>query len=238
MLNYNNIFYSSEVSPLAKDRSPQYHSSSTPKQSVEQDNNNYNTIAPHFENDNIKLFLEYLYQQHYMLHSGIFVEMCNIEGEKESISFDLEEKYNWSGLLIQLNKEKYEDLLKDEKRKKSVKLNVGVCKDDEKMNIKQITNIPCKNLVNILSENNINKVSLLILSIEEKRKEIMESVDFSKVSINFILLRINAKNENPEDNEIRGILKNVGYKLSTKNDEYELWENPSIYYGEHKIMGN
>lgn len=237
-LNYNNIFYSSEVIPLSKDRSPQYHSSPIPNSSVGKDGKKYNTIAPNFENVNIKMFIEFIYSEHRMLSNGKFVEICNVEGEYDSISSDLEEKYNWSGLLIQANNEKYERLTKDEKRNITTKMNVGICKNEEKINIKQLTNIPCKNMLSILSDNNMNQISLFILGIEDRRKLIIEDIDFSKVQINYMLLRINAKIENAEDNEIRGILKNNGYKLSTKNDEYELWENPSIYYGEHKIMGN
>lgn len=137
--------------------------------------------------------------------NGYYIECGANDGVNQSNTWHYEKFLNWEGILIEPNKEKYNQLKKN-RNKNNIFINKALVSkfyqnkyiyiSNENLESKvaynfNSTNIKCKatTLEDILIKKNIKKkIDLFSLDVEGYEMEVLKGVDFNKFMIEYILI--------------------------------------------------
>lgn len=167
---------------------------------------------------------------------GYFIEVGAYDGIESSNTYLMEKDYNWKGICVECNPEKY-NMLK--KNRKSINLDCAVYDTNDELmeffisggfsglvktnNHQHIVNdqkifVKTKKLTTILEEANApHFIEYLSLDTEGSEYDILNSHDFNKYTFGYICVEHN----NIEKNrlKIRALLENNGYRWCKENGD-------------------
>jgi hypothetical protein len=121
--------------------------------------------------------------------NGFFVDLGSGNGIKYSNTYTLENEYQWSGICVDVNQNKFEEL---ETNRTSININKaiynydGTCliDNDGKINDVSGTTVDCNTFNTILINNPINNViDYVSVNVGGKELDIIKSIDFKKNQI-------------------------------------------------------
>lgn len=136
-------------------------------------------------------------------HSGTFVEFGANDGIQQSNTLLLEQKNNWSGMLIEPSPSLFDSLRKNRKNcivescavsDKNGKLlgdfdgKLMSSVEGKRLNIPNLIEVECFTLNYLCAKHKISKIDLCSIDVEGHEKTIIKSIDFSCLNIlNFIV---------------------------------------------------
>ena len=156
---------------------------------------------------------------------GFYIECGANDGVNQSNTWYFEKSLNWRGILIEPNKQIFEELKKNRSSKNIFK-NVALVSEDFKNKNEEIyltknnlmsklTNVftplnqkvVIETLNNILKEINVNKINLFSLDVEGYEEEVLRGLNLNSFDIDYILIETNNLDK------INSILKSFNYIL-------------------------
>ena len=156
---------------------------------------------------------------------GFYIECGANDGVNQSNTWYFEKSLNWRGILIEPNKQIFEELKKNRSSKNIFK-NVALVSEDFKNKNEEIyltkNNLESKltnvftplnqkvfieTLNNILKEINVNKINLFSLDVEGYEEEVLRGLNLNSFDIDYILIETNNLDK------INSILKSFNYIL-------------------------
>jgi len=167
--------------------------------------------------------------------NGFFIEAGAHDGELLSNTLQLEKDFHWTGLLVEPNSISYQNL--ETKNRKAFAINAcistsshpdvvdfkvhgmgsTVIKDlDRVKNINENEKVECYPLYSMLLAIGQTKVDFFSLDIEGAEEFVLRSIPWDKIDIDLVNIEVNHSDEE----EIRKIMKNAGYKVH--KELYEL----------------
>jgi FkbM family methyltransferase len=175
------------------------------------------------------------------IENGFYIEAGGYDGVLQSYTKILEDKYNWTGILIEPSPTMF-DTMKNN-RPNNIHINKCLVSNDYKENtvigafdcgpmssVNNMRNIecdnmisvPCSTLTNILDKLNINKIDLFSLDVEGYEFDVLQGLDFIKYTPTFLLIEI----YNVEKDNIFNFLELNNYILIANITNYNLNDNP------------
>lgn len=156
---------------------------------------------------------------------GFYIECGANDGVNQSNTWYFEKNLNWRGILIEPNKQIFEELKKNRSSKNIFK-NVALVSEDFKNKNEEIyltknnlesklTNVctfPNQKVVtetlnNILKEINVNKINFFSLDVEGYEEEVLRGLNLNSFDIDYILIETNNLDK------INSTLKSCNYIL-------------------------
>jgi FkbM family methyltransferase len=156
---------------------------------------------------------------------GFYIECGANDGVNQSNTWYFEKSLNWKGILIEPNKQIFEELKKNRSSKNIFK-NVALVSEDFKNKNEEIyliknnlnsklTNVctsfnqkvVTETLNNILKEINVNKINFFSLDVEGYEQEVLKGLNLNSFDIDYILIETNNLDE------INSTLKSYNYIL-------------------------
>jgi FkbM family methyltransferase len=185
---------------------------------------------------------------------GFFLEVGAYDGVSFSNTINLERNLNWKGILVEPDFNQYIKCLKN--RPNSIVVNAALVseefskKNDKiffakhgtpmsktyeenifnllKLFLKKLVYVNCINLSSLLSNLNITKIDLLSLDIEGNELEVLKSINFNDVNIEYICIEVWDKDKE----KIFDFLKNKNYSLKKDLSEFNKNDYPN-WSGNH-----
>lgn len=171
---------------------------------------------------------------------GFFIEAGANDGIKQSNTFLLEKKFNWSGILVEPSYIAYQNCVKN--REKSKVYNSCLVSEDYNFNFVQgdfdgnlMSSVSGKRLnranngvvsattlQKLLDINNVEKIDFFSLDTEGYEYEVLKGIDFSKTVIEKILIEIYDSNKD----QIFNFLNNM-YKKPICLTNFNYIDNPN-----------
>ena len=117
--------------------------------------------------------------------NGIFVDLGAGDGVRFNSTFSLEKDYNWNGICVEGNSEKYNDLVNN---RNSINRNIiiynykGQCTIDENGRItsESGTTVDCDIFENILLDAGLpNEIDYLSINIAGRELDVIKTIDFN-----------------------------------------------------------
>lgn len=121
--------------------------------------------------------------------NGFFVDLGSGNGIKYSNTYTLENEYQWSGICVDVNQNKFEELVTN---RTSININKaiynydGTCLIDDGSKINDIsgTTVDCNTFNTILINNSINNViDYVSVNVGGKELDVIKNIDFEKNQI-------------------------------------------------------
>ena len=185
---------------------------------------------------------------------GFFLEVGANDGVSQSNTINLERNLNWKGILIEPDFNQYLKCLKN--RPNSIVVNAALVseefskKNDKilfpkkgnlmsktyeenifnllKLFLKKLIYVNCINLSSLLSNLNITKIDLLSLDIEGNELEVLKSINFNDVNIEYICIEVWDKDKE----KIFDFFKKKNYLLKKNLSEFNKNDYPN-WSGNH-----
>ena len=185
---------------------------------------------------------------------GFFLEVGANDGVSQSNTINLERNLNWKGILIEPDFNQYLKCLKN--RPNSIVVNAALVseefskKNDKilfpkkgnlmsktyeenifnllKLFLKKLIYVNCINLSSLLSNLNITKIDLLSLDIEGNELEVLKSINFNDVNIEYICIEVWDKDKE----KIFDFFKKKNYLLKKDLSEFNKNDYPN-WSGNH-----
>ena len=173
---------------------------------------------------------------------GFFLEMGALDGVRFSNTLWYERCLGWNGMLLEPNPNNYKRLV--ENRKKTLNLETAACKEvgfiemtlegdavahvpngNLKENFEKsffekglgkLVKVPCEPLSQIFGKHNISKIDLFSLDVEGQEAAVLETIDFSKVKIDVMVVENDAfMTQENLVKRVREIMQQNGFLLIT-----------------------
>lgn len=146
--------------------------------------------------------------------NGVYIELGALDGVVQSNTKWLEDEYDWSGILIEPSIKKYDECKSN--RPNNIIFNCACVSFEYKENtIKGDFNgspmssvggkrrnffpdieVKTKTLQSIIDETSYRKINFLSLDVEGYEFEVLKGIDFTKQTIDFILIEVYEKDKN------------------------------------------
>lgn len=191
-------------------------------------------------------------------NDGIFVEIGAVNGLTYSNTFFLEKMFNFKGILVEANKNMFNQLIKNRPNNILINKAITLSKNPVKFignnptgGIEQNMSLTFKNawhknsksyfveteqFVNIFNNHNINYIDLFSLDVEGGELDVLHTIDFDKVEIYIFCIEMDSYNE--EKNEkCREILRKNKFTFKNKLFINEFWVNEN-YSRKDRLFDN
>lgn len=89
--------------------------------------------------------------------------------------------------------------------------------------------VQCLPLRDILAEYNIRHIDFFSLDVEGGELMVLQSIDWSKVTVNVILVELDGTNQT-KDEDVRQLLKHAGYKWHSRDRNNEWFVRDGFVY--------
>lgn len=172
---------------------------------------------------------------------GVFVEVGANDGVTQSNTKLLEEKFGWTGILIEPSQVLFSQLSSNRPYSQCFQCALGSFEEDgtyaygdfdgnlmSSLNGARLDRSPSekvliRSLQSILDEVNIHHIDLLNLDTEGHEMKILEGIDFSKTQFDYMLIEI----YKDQYDQIVSFLSDHGYELLECFTNYNLLTNPN-----------
>jgi len=180
------------------------------------------------------------------VRNGVFLEIGSLDGGKFSNTLFLENELGWTGVLLETSGLNYPTLMKSRPNSKVHKVQMVVCSpagytpvesraesvevgdritnqkrktlDDKLLNEVGVPqNVPCKPLADILEPIRITKLDFVSLDVRGSELIVLNAIDFRRVTIRSILLAMNTKCFDQNDNRPLSLRRNLCSDILKKN---------------------
>jgi FkbM family methyltransferase len=178
---------------------------------------------------------------HINYNDGFFIECGANDGITQSYTYHLENKNNWSGILIEPSEFSF-NMCKKNRSNMNYYYNCALVESDEIKEIygdfngslmasvdgqrlKKINNkikVNSKTITSILNENNIKNVDLFSIDVEGFELNVLKGLDFNQHKPKFFIIEIYEW----DFNDIKKMLENNGYLLIESLTNYNKTKFP------------
>ncbi|MEC7838634.1 MAG: FkbM family methyltransferase [Chlamydiota bacterium] len=172
--------------------------------------------------------------------NGVFIEAGANDGVKQSNTKRLEEFYGWRGILVEPSENLYDTLVTNRPQSHCFLCALGSFEEDNtyavgdfngslmssingvRQNNSSNQTVLVRSLQSIIDEVGFEHIDLLSLDTEGYELNILQGIDFNKVSFGYLLIEIYTH----QFEEIVSFLENHGYELVENFSNYSLETNP------------
>lgn len=172
--------------------------------------------------------------------NGIFIEAGANDGLSQSNTKLLEEKFGWTGILVEPSLNLFEKLKTNRPNAKCFHCALGSFEENntylygdfdghlmssvkgERLNRSASQKVPVRSLQSILDEIKISHINLFSLDTEGYELKILKGIDFNKTTFDYLLIEIYPQ----EYQEIISYLDEKGYKMVETFSNYNYVTNP------------
>lgn len=171
--------------------------------------------------------------------NGVFVEVGAYDGIESSNTKLLEEKYGWTGILVEPSEVLFSRLCANRPNSKCLKCALGSFQEDGTYGWGDFDGSPMSSLTgrtgrqvkikvlirslqSILDEYNLRHINFFSLDTEGYELNILKGIDFNKTKFDYILIEIYTC----QYNDIVSLLLSKGYEMIKCFSNYNKYSNP------------
>lgn len=180
----------------------------------------------------VNRFFRYGPLKHLRHGGGTFIELGAMSGYEISNTYLYEHCWGWNGVLIEAQPDNYKKLVQN--RPCAYNVGEGVCNKvgsirmsiegtstaydlsaswNKKINVSSIE-VPCRPLAKMLEEVSLTHVTLFSLDVEGAELKVLETIDWSKLQVDVLLIEMDAARKAVHPNQ----LEEFGGYLANKRD--------------------